>query len=99
MKPDRLLILDIETGPAVDADKFIPEFKAPGNLKDPEKIAAAVAEKEKEWRDCLALSPLTGQVLVVGTLRNKADFDIIEGDEAQVVQKAFLAIDEHVCAG
>lgn len=99
MKNNTLLIVDIETGPAPDADKFKPEFEASGNLKDPAKIAAALAEKEAEWRGKLALSPLTGQVLVVGCLRNKADFDIIEGDEAQVIQRAFKAIDEHICGG
>jgi len=60
------LYFDIETGAAPDAEKFKPEFEAPGNIKDPVKIAAAIQDKENEWRDRLALSALTGQVLFCG---------------------------------
>jgi len=60
------LYFDIETGAAPDAEKFKPEFEAPGNIKDPVKIAAAIQDKENEWRDRLALSAITGQVLFCG---------------------------------
>ena len=59
---------DIETGP--DTDKrtslFVPEFEAPGNVKDPQKIAEAIARKEQAWKEDLALSALTGRILVIG---------------------------------
>jgi Predicted 3'-5' exonuclease related to the exonuclease domain of PolB len=70
-----MIILDIETGPLpkMMLDLIKPEFTAGANLKDPEKIKAAIAEKEKDWYDRAALSPLTGQVLAIGVwnLRDK----------------------------
>lgn len=47
-----------------------PEFAAPGNYKDADKIAACIDGKRQEWRqkvtDSAALSPLTGRVASVG---------------------------------
>lgn len=66
-------VYDIETIPLSEARLALvePEHKAPGNLKDPEKIAAAVAEKAKEWREKAALSPVTGRVAMIGTRKGK----------------------------
>lgn len=62
------LTFDIETGPAPEAElkAFEPEFEPPKNLKDPEKIAAAIAEKRAAWYADAALSPITGRVLAIG---------------------------------
>lgn len=59
------LYLDIETAAAPDEvlERVMPEFEAPGNLKDPEKIAAAIAGKRAEWRDRAALKAITGRVI------------------------------------
>lgn len=61
-------VYDIESIPLSEARLALvePEHKAPGNLKDPEKIAAAIAEKAKEWREKAALSPITGRVAMMG---------------------------------
>lgn len=62
---------DIETEPA-PADvlaAFEPEFEAPGNLKDPDKIAAAIAAKRAEWIERAALSPVTGRIVAIGYLK------------------------------
>ena len=40
----KITIIDIETGAANDAENFKPVFEAAANLKDPEKIKAAIAE-------------------------------------------------------
>lgn len=42
-----IVYLDLETCPA-DPATFVADVSAPGNLKDPEKIAAALAEKRAE---------------------------------------------------
>lgn len=61
-------IFDIETIPLSDAQLSLvePEFTAPGNYKDPDKIASAIAEKRAEWKEKAALSPITGRVAMVG---------------------------------
>lgn len=62
------IYFDIETGslPVDQVIAMMPEFEAPGNLKDPEKIKAAIEEKKKDFIERAALSPTTGQILAVG---------------------------------
>lgn len=61
-------VFDIET--LALPDDQLPPFDestvAVGNLKDPAKIAAKIAADKAAWHDSLALSPLTGQVAMVG---------------------------------
>ncbi len=61
-------LLDIETLPLPEAEieKFAPEFEAPGNIKDPLKIEAAIAEKRCSWFERAALSAVTGRVAMIG---------------------------------
>lgn len=77
-----ITFLDIETGPASDEVLALvkPEFKAPSNYKDADKIKAAIAEAEVTWRERAALSPLTGQLLAIG-LMDAEDTSILVGDE------------------
>jgi len=62
------LVFDIETIPlpTVHLEQFAPEFEAPGNLKDPIKIEAAIAEKRANWFERAALSAVTGRVAMIG---------------------------------
>ena len=65
-----ILTLDIETVPNPATFEFLPEPKAAGNIKDPAKIAANIAEKKAAQREAAALDPLTGRVCcyaMVGT--------------------------------
>lgn len=59
---------DIETGalPLAEIIHLKPQFAAPGNYKDPVKIAESIAAQEAQWLEKAALSPLTGRVLVIG---------------------------------
>lgn len=79
------LYFDIETGPLPEAELIgmMPEFDAPSNLKDPDKIAAAIAKKRADYIADAALDPLTGCVLAIGV-----NGDVVEGDEAEML-KAF----------
>lgn len=88
---------DVETSPADDFEKFRPEFPAPGNIKDPEKIKAAIVEKEKEWLDKLALSAMTGRILVSGFLHSKIEY--VEGEEKQIVKETIERLDTYVDTG
>lgn len=90
-----LAFLDIETGPQLTAvlEHLAPEFEAPANLKDPAKIAAAVARKREDWLADAALSPLTGKVLAVGFLfTDKSAPVILEGDEPDILSATFETI-------
>jgi 3'-5' exonuclease len=72
------IVFDIETGPLSDAElaaalpPFDPNEVKLGNLKDPEKIAAKLAEAEANHRrdfvEKAALDAMTGRVLAIGML-------------------------------
>ncbi|MFZ2643173.1 MAG: 3'-5' exonuclease [Verrucomicrobiia bacterium] len=69
------LILDIETlaRPREELDRMMPEFEPPGNVKDPAKVAAAIAAKRVKWLADAALDATTGRIAILGTLtRNGA---------------------------
>jgi hypothetical protein len=66
----KVIIFDIETGPesVEELAKVQPQFQAPSNYKDPEKIAEAIEAKRKSWMESAALDATTGQVLAIGTM-------------------------------
>ena len=60
------LFFDIETTANPENLALAPEPKAPGNLKDPLKVAAAIEEKKRDLIDSAALDPDYGKVLSIG---------------------------------
>lgn len=60
------LFFDIETIINPDAIDLMPEPAAPANLKDPEKIAAAIEEKRREMIEKAALDADFGRILSIG---------------------------------
>ena len=72
------IIFDVETGPLAEGElsallpPFDPAEVKTGNLKDPEKVAAKIAEAEanhrREFFEKAALDPLTGRVVAIGML-------------------------------
>ncbi len=99
------ILFDIETSPLPESElaalvpPFDPAEVRTGNLKDPDKIAAKLAEAEANHRrdfiDRAALDPLTGRVLAIGLLQNaeggrqKAEFRIIGHDDEAAVLREF----------
>ena len=75
-------VIDVETSPISEEEalKFAPEFKAPSNFKDPEKIATAISEQRNAWLEGNALRPLTGRVCAIGIMDEGGDETIIMGD-------------------
>lgn len=69
--PMKYILFDIETAPLPESDinNLVPEFEAPGNYKDAEKIKANLAEQRAKWLEKSALSPVTGRVDAIGILR------------------------------
>jgi len=72
------IVFDVETGPLAESElsallpPFDPAEVKTGNIKDPEKVAAKIAEAEASHRrdffDKAALDPLTGRVVAIGML-------------------------------
>jgi hypothetical protein len=98
MKP---LVIDIETGPAHDEalELVMPEFKAPSNYKDPEKIEASIASQKEEWKARAALSPVTGRVLALGLMRDADNPKFITGPESDLLEAAWDALSGGLCLG
>jgi hypothetical protein len=88
-----MIFLDIETAPlpAEEIEDFAPEFTAPANYKDPEKIAANIAEQKLAWVERGALSPLTGRVLAIGLMEAGSDeVTIHHGEDERALLQALL---------
>lgn len=85
------LYFDIETGALPVEQRAWSEPKQEnmklGNLKDPEKIAAKVAEAKKEWAngDGCALDATTGRVLLIGYAENDGPIQFLEGTETAIL--------------
>ena len=91
----KLAIFDIETGPRPEAEltDVQPEFKAPANYKDPEKIAAAIAEQKREWLGRAALSAVTGRVLAVGWRQDGRTSILCDEDEAAMLAEFWSLVE------
>lgn len=63
------IIMDIETTRHRDAEKFLPEFKAPKNIKDPKKIEDNLIEQRRKALVKAALNAVTGRVIAVGLMK------------------------------
>src|SRR6516165_6944112 len=75
------IVFDIETVPQDEARllALAPEFTAPANLKDPEKIAAAIAKKRADYLADAALNWKTAEVVLIGS----ADGPVVESLTAE----------------
>ena len=97
------IFFDIETGALPESEiaammpPFDPAEVKTGNLKDPDKIAAKLAEAEANHRrdfiERAALDPLTGRVVAIGMLYLAGGrFDVIgHDDEAQTLREFWQA--------
>lgn len=86
------LFLDIETValPLTEIQHLKPEFTAPANYKDPEKIKANIAEQESRWLADGALSAMTGRVLCIGMM-DHGEFHYCSNDDDE------RSVIEHTC--
>lgn len=91
----KTFFFDIETGPLPEGElaallpPFDPAEVKTGNLKDPEKIAAKLAEAEASHRrdfvEKAALDPISGRVVAIGLWPQGTDEFAILGDEDEAV--------------
>jgi hypothetical protein len=61
-----MLAFDLETYQDDQVLPWLPPCEAPGNYKDPDKIAAAIAEKTRERNSKLALDPDCCRIVALG---------------------------------
>ena len=82
------LYWDIETEglPESQITKLMPEFESPGNIKDPAKIAAAIAEKRADWLDKAALKAITGRIVAVTVAKDDNEPEMRSGDELKLIR-------------
>lgn len=86
MGSPRKICFDIETGPLPlpELEAMMPEFEAPSNYKDEEKIARAIEAKKLAWIDKAALDARTGRVLAIGhTLEGQDGVQCIDDSEGE----------------
>lgn len=89
------IILDIETGPLpVSRREFLrpsPDTIKTGNLKDPAKIAAKIAEAEADFEsgDGAAMDAMSGRVLLVGMLIRGECVHIHDDDESRLLRRTW----------
>lgn len=88
------LYFDIETEglPESEIAHLMPEFTAPSNYKDAEKIAANIVEQKTKWLSECALRAETCRVLCVGFMWPDRWFSVIEKDERDIIRKSLLLI-------
>jgi DNA polymerase elongation subunit (family B) len=91
---------DVETVSLSEAD--LPPFDestvALGNVKDPEKIKAKVAQARADYISEAALSPMTGQIAMVG-FRGSFNKLIYDGSEKDIIREAMQVITAELYAG
>ena len=80
-----ILAIDIETMPNPEMIEFLPEVKAAGNLKDPDKIAADIEAKQAEQIEKMALSPLYGKIACIGYYGEDYK-EVMLADETSMIQ-------------
>ena len=94
------IFYDIETGalPETELAALLPPFDPAevktGNLKDPDKVAAKLAEAEanhrRDFLETAALDPLTGRVVAIGLLYpDSGEFVVIGHDDESATLREF----------
>jgi DNA polymerase elongation subunit (family B) len=92
------LVFDLETIANPDTLKYAPEPEAPGNLKDPEKIAKAIEEKRQDQIDRAPLDPDYGEIITIGYATDPlSDVVVLHGDEKENLKAFWHAFQE--CSG
>ena len=101
------IVIDIETAPLTPEEQrpFEPEFAAPGNYKDPEKIEAKKQEAREKWHDRAQLDAMRCRVVAVGILETLTTDEAeprlyIGGEESKLIGMAWGFIHDatQVCA-
>ncbi len=87
------IVFDIETIPQGEARllALAPEFTAPANLKDPEKIAIAIARKRADYLADAGLNWKTAEVVLIGASDGAEMHSFIADTEKELIG-SFLSL-------
>ncbi len=92
-----ILFFDIETKARPEAVALLPEPQAPANYKEPEKIAAYIADKRAEQLQSAALDPDTCEVVAI-SMRYYPEGETTvlmagrDGDEREQIHQFWVAV-------
>ena len=86
--------LETEGLPVSEIDKVMPEFDAPGNIKDPDKIKAAIDAKKQEFRDKAALKAITGKIIAFTFAADNDAPQMVTGSEADLIGLIVQALED-----
>ncbi len=91
------IVLDLETAPIDDVQTYIEPPSAPANYKDPDKIAAYVAEKTVELADRAALKPYLARIVCIGWLTQGSTEPIVKVCKDEHEEKvALVSLVQHI---
>lgn len=92
---------DIETAalPEEQIKGLMPEFTAPANYKDAEKIKANIEAQAMKWLSEAALSPITGQILVIGVMVGDQFYPLEEATEKELLSRFWGWVRTELYAG
>ena len=95
------IVFDIETIPQDEAKllALAPEFAAPANLKDPEKIAAAIARKRADYLADAALNWKTAEIVLIGAGDDTQIQSFTAGTEKELVGDFLTLIGDALADG
>ena len=92
----KYLYIDIETLPCADPTK-VPDPKPPANYKDPEKIAAWIADAKADAHRETSLDPLLGRVFAIGYAVDadpvRVLYDATGDEEARLIAELAAVVD------
>lgn len=111
-----MLTIDIETYRDTLPDNYLQyklgNISAPATYKDPEKIERYITDAKAEALNKLALSPLTGRIILIGLLfdkdpqlSNQTQYSInmkpvwyvpIQGDEKDILNKFWMTFNKYI---
>ncbi len=96
----KTIVFDIETVPQNEERilALAPEFKPAANLKDPEKIAASIADKKRKYIEDAALDWKTAEVVLIG-MGDGVDFNSMIADEKDLLRDFLAIIHSALCDG
>ena len=92
MSKKKVLAIDLETIADRSMIPFLPEVKANGNLKDPDKIKADIEEKQKKQIEDLGLSPAMNIICCAGYCDDNGPGHIMLLDEPDAGEKILLEL-------
>ncbi len=84
------IIVDCETVAIVGAEALAEPVSAPANYKDPDKIAAYVAEKQREQVERAALYPYTARMVALGWCHETDEVNRVEVINNEAREAAML---------